>query len=490
MNTTWTLTRIFFAMTAVATVADVILHQKFLEGLLEMEIFPVKENRDENLGDAPVSSATEYPKLPVQPLQFINNSDLIQHDYFSDSWLLSRERFLEMDTKRIGIVEDGVFAAVGIRPYDHCKMLSDWMAFSVEHMSHWWKLLNALSGDPGNVRQHIQSRFHQFVESVGTAMDREPPTALRQTIAMIAFYPYKAGSDDQFGTKSVGFTASSLAATIASLYRAGYGRVVIVGIRDDDMKHVLAACKILTSVLNGKRSTVGKSSRDSLLARLGKSNMEVAYVHVTDKSWIKTKWVGYNVPRAAIVGMQLALTGKMNQTDTDAWLGKDHDSSYWKYLYLTEPDTILQTKNELLPLFQQALDNGLSLFPHRLQPFPHEADLPADHTVRPGTVLPNVGHFAKITELDTSNGDSCCDGGAEWPGVKDFDSCGNWWYRCGYRHDIGLSSSSLNETYIMDAFKRLVPYPLMRLKDGTGFVFGSTEQGRRCFPSKNGCGGQ
>jgi hypothetical protein len=77
------------------------------------------------------------------PLNFIPNDQLRELDYFSDSWLLNRQRFLELPTETIGIIEDAVFVAVGQqkKPFPHSKMLVDWLEFCVEHLSKWWNEL-------------------------------------------------------------------------------------------------------------------------------------------------------------------------------------------------------------------------------------------------------------------------------------------------------------------------------------------------------------
>jgi hypothetical protein len=433
------------------------------------------------------SSLSSLAMLLPTSLDFINDSDLRQHDYFSDSWLLNQRRFLDIDTSKILIVEGAVFAALGLSPQVHpySKMLKDWTAFSVEHMSHWWKLFSVTSSDPFQLMGHIESNvFRSHVDKVAAAASAAigiPPsaTALQKTIAMVAFAPYKA-SPDPTGEKGVSYTAHSLASTVASLYRAGFGRVVIVGLDKDDMKSVGRSCDILIDVFRQRNVRAERVAQDDNVIAIIGNKMEIAYVRFTNKRIYSTPFIEKNVPRAAVCGMQMAMNGKMSPSEVEKWLGKDRSPAYWEYVYLTEPDTILQIKTELLPLFKQALDDGYSLFPHRLQPLPHELDLPADHSVDRSLYLPNVGHFANVTELDTVNGHSCCDGGPMWPGVQDFDNCrGKFWYTC----DFGSKES----TSVESRFKRFTVYPMMRLKEGTGVVWASTEQGRRCFPSRTSC---
>ena len=428
-------------------------------------------------------------------LQFIDNNDLEQYDYFSATWLLNRERFLDIDSSKIGIVEDAVFIALGDAPnvYPYSKMSKDWTQFSVEHMSHWWKLFEVMIGDRNQLMEHFQSIFQKQVDKVAdsiadttTMITSTPTTALKETIAMIAFAPYPAAVDPT-GEKGIKFTAHSLAATIAPLIRVGFGRIVIVGLNDNDMENIDPSCDILIDSFKKNDIRAEKITHDeTVIAKIG--DIEVSYVRVTDQRIYGTPFIPRNVPRAAVVLMQKAMNGKLDDSETEKWLGKNRDPAYWKYVYLTEPDTILQMKTELLPQFKQALDDGYSLFPHRLQALPHEMNLPAGHTVEPRFYLPSVGHFANVTELDTANGYSCCDGGSAWPGVKDFEDCGNFWYICGFNsEELKSAKAPLSEQLVMDLFKRFAVYPMMRLKDGTGVVFGATEHGRRCYPSRTSC---
>jgi hypothetical protein len=223
-------------------------------------------------------------------------------------------------------------------------------------------------------------------------------------------------------------------------------------------------------------------------------NTELGYIRITDKTWTKTRWVERNISRGSVVGMQLALTGRLNSTHEQTvklWLGTSHPRGYWKYVYLTEPDTILHTKIHLLELIKDGLDKGISFFSHRLQPLPRESDIPKNDNPQLGKTLEGLfvpGHvppFSIITTLKV--GDSCCDGGFHRPGrTEEFGtkqkSCGDHWWACGLRGKIKSSTED-----ILERHKRLAPYPMMRLDFGIQVIFASTTQGRRCFPSKTPC---
>jgi hypothetical protein len=424
-------------------------------------------------------------------LQFIHPTELRQRDYFSDSWLINRQRFLEIDVERIGIVEDAAYAAVGEKawlPHLYSKMTYDWMDFAVEHLSKWWGVLQVLrGGDPGNVFNHVVGMLERYMKErvIPPAKSSKSPPPLSKTIAMVAFAPYKARLTwhDPDGTKGRRLTSYSLAATVASLYQVGFGRVVVVGVNSDDINYVMNSVDILTQFYNGSITDKGNndnSDNTNTVCRLGTTKMEIAFVHVNDPSWISNGVVACNVPRAAIVGLRLAMTRKLNTTETTKWLGSHKNGvQYWNYVYLTEPDTILHIRNELLPQFQAALQDGISLFPHRLHPLPHEDDLPPYHTMNRGLYIPNLGHFANISSIDTSTSmstnmtlmqqessnlyTSCCDDGRAWPGDDGWErknGCRPWW-TCGF-HRIKFGSEEMyNQTVLLEKHERLQLYPMM-----------------------------
>jgi hypothetical protein len=108
--------------------------------------------------------------------------------------------------------------------------------------------------------------------------------------------------------------------------------------------------------------------------------------------------------------------------------------------------------------------------------------------------LPKDIHpFNNISTIDHLFGqESCCDGGDELPGrtkefgIGRFPCDGDWWWACGYQGQITINTLK-NTTHIREAHKRLLDYPMMKFKDGSGLIWGSNERGRRCFPSKTPC---
>jgi hypothetical protein len=338
-------------------------------------------------------------------------------------------------------------------------------------------------------RKYMQKVLEEQQVTEKDSSQSQNESALHQTIAMIAFAPYKSEfTPIQSEQKRRGrlLTVYSLSATLASLYRVGFGRVVVVGYDVADQAYVEESFRLLNFIF--KTDSVGMNTTSSS-SFLRIHNTEFGFVRLQNETWIKTKFLDKNMPRGAIIGMRMALSGILRDTDQrKQWIGSDFSASYWKYFYLTEPDTILTTKLWLRSSIRDGLDHGLSFFPHRLQPLPHESDLHVSD-FNAGLFLPSHVHpFSNVTTLNLRNGrgDFCCDGGSSWIGRSErFGPCGTNWFVCGF--DENVVQKNMSEENVLERHKRIVPYSLMRLQDGTGIVFASSNQGRRCFPSKTPC---
>ena len=197
-----------------------------------------------------------------------------------------------------------------------------------------------------------------------------PPTELENTIAMIAFMPYKRKK----------LTSYSLAAAIVPLFNAGFSRLIIVGIQDNDHDCTREACGLLKSIVDKNRSnnsnnnndgnnsttddltillndnnnnnnsnnntiaTIGYTTSSSTTKKNYKMRMEIAHVQIINKEWVRgEKAPGRkrvdtksNIPRGAVIGMQKALLGTLDsKKERTEWLGENQDFDYWKYIYLT-----------------------------------------------------------------------------------------------------------------------------------------------------------
>ena len=420
----------------------------------------------------------------VHVVHWIDSTSLFDVDYFSASWLAPLDTFLNFDTKEMLTSEDACHK-VYVDHTSKIRMSTDWLDFSVEHMSKWWKILQAASKYHNGVSMdRIITNFLQYIKSTSTSTSTSTseaplPPLLQPTIAIIPFRSYIEGDSPISLKRSTNLTIASLGATIASLNRVGMGRIVVVGILDEDEALVRETFQLLKTEASSTTRTA-----------------EYQYVQVKRKEWYKTKYLDMNIPRAAVLGLQLAFNGHLPAEETKLWLGEvdvnvnvdiDVDpkhkqshsqSSYsWKYVYLTEPDSILQTRIESLKPIRDALEKGMILMPHRFQPIPHETDL-----VGVGRneykYVHLTGKFADKPVLELNNRDYvCCDQGTH-PKML-IKPCENFWYVCGFnaKHHSVAEHDELN--------KRLLPYDFIRLREGTNIVsVAGSEHGRMCRPEK------
>lgn len=398
-------------------------------------------------------------------------------DAFSATWWQSVERFLKQDLEAIDGVEDGCFEMFW-NTFEEVRMTFDWLDFSVEHMSKWWGAMFVLDQDDPTMLITIARRFKDYARNIWLEIsDRGEAgtTVTNSTIVVIPFLPYLSEKNPSRGRE---LTVASLAATLASLLRAGMGRVVVFGYYEDDAQLVQKAFRFLR---DGVCGTSGNQTLESLpVSRIGP--MEVNYIRAKNPPFTNMDDPDINMPKGALISLRRAFLDSHNQRRRDLWLGGPRRTSRWKYVYLTEPDTILQARPSALQVLGHTLDKGLIVVPHRLQPVPHESDVNGTEVDR-NRVLPSVGHFRKVFSLDVvGDSDACCDDGVDKPGMPPaFPKCGTFWWLCGF-------DSEEEDTGYRDPFqrhKRFMPYQLMRLQGGTGFVsLAGTEHGRRCMPMK------
>lgn len=291
--------------------------------------------------------------------------------------------------------------------------------------------------------------------------DNVPHHLLHPTIAIVPFMSYvKKGSGQVTLDRSTNLTIASLGATLASMARVGFGRIVVVGLDDGDECLVREAFELLPSSNNSKNQNA----------------TDYAYVQIRNETWYRTKFIPYNVPRAAITGLQHAFRGELPEGDIKLWLGNDKE--YWKYVYLTEPDTILQTRMSSLEAIHDALEEKLVLMPHRLQPVPHYTDVEGTSSLN---YLKQLGAFRDkvVIELDQEN-DACCEEVAR--PYSQFGECRNFWYMCGF---ASYDCRDKNASSFDEGHKRLIPYDLIRIRGGTGIVsVAGSVHGRSCRPER------
>ena len=424
------------------------------------------------------------PPPETPPIHFLTFAQLDLQDTFSATWIQRRREFMQMEMDKVIICEDAAFKAWQYRKH-RLRMTADYMDLSVEHLSKWWKLLTVHKTE--SAYNKLMDTLQEYIRK-GVQFPTPAEPLFERMIVVIAFQPYdhKDKHDEHYM-----LTVSNLASTIESLRRAQMGRVVVMGMNADDKEYLKDAVEyVLMNNPTLSRGVDGKS-----ITKLG--HMEVAYVQ-GEAAWGKTKYLERNVPRAALLGVKKAfelidsksLLENMTEEEHNfvvSWLGKTHQQrqpEYWKYLMLTEPDTLLQIRPTSIRHIKDQLDQGRILAPHRLQPIPHESDVP--DLKNPYRFLNKDNGWNNVYELDPNNfargteyTDVCCDeygGPKAKPGKANYTDCGTWWYACGF--DIDYHKA------LEDPHKRLRPYSLMKLKQGTGLtLIAGTLMGRRCFPA-------
>lgn len=389
----------------------------------------------------------------VYDIHFLNSSQLSNHDGFSASWLQRLDTFLMMDLSNVHICEDAAFSTYSHNRLHMLRMTQDWLDFSLEHLSKWWKLLDV----------HVSGvTYHQLTTKLEAYLDRgrdyEVSSEFRDTLAVIAYRPYTYSKKNQSDI----LTSLSLAATIESLRRVGTGRVLVVGSEESEQALVES-----TFTLMRRKQRDGQSIRKNVVG-----DTEVTFV-IAPTSTLKTKFLEKNMPRGALEGLRRAFlrASKVSDRKSREWLGSD--PYRWKYIYLTEPDSLLQVRPESLPQIFDEVDRGNVLVPHRLQPIPHEYDVP-QYDGAPWKYLHASRGFNTVLDMDPTV-DACCDemkGPDFKPGT--VENCGNFWYTCGFTRAAATDPG---------AHFRLKPYDLVTFRHGSRIIsLAGSEHGRRCFP--------
>ena len=268
-----------------------------------------------------------------------------------------------------------------------------------------------------------------------------------------------------------------------SLVQAGMGRVIVSGHLQSDEALVRRAFALVANTTQtwGKgRSPVPWTEMDfcpSANATTGDKDTQ------------------FNIPVASLKQLRHVFLNRTEESITGCWLGSN---DRWKYVFLGEPDLLLVTKPEALPALGRALREGRVLAPHRFQPLPHASDfrgIPGMDNDGGGgkgawiqaRILPNAPPFQEVEEIDEF--DSCCDQGSYKP-FKLHEECSTpFWWMCGYINMRNPKSIITIEglSKVVVAHKRLLGYPLMRLKRGTGVVYASAEGGKFCRPTSGSC---
>ncbi|CAB9518882.1 expressed unknown protein [Seminavis robusta] len=436
----------------------------------------LRQSRDKEM----IQRHDEVTEEHQREVYFLNRTHLSISDGFSASWLQTRSTFTKMPFHLIHICEDAAIRSYDKRRRHRMRMTLDWMDFSVEHMSKWWKMLEWHNPHQPIPYQRITQQFTEYIQKDANMSQIQIDNTFQQTIAVIAFQAYH---NKRHPSKAHDLTMKSLAATIESLRRAGFGRVTVGILAEADYNLVQDTFQFLLQMLEPTKPHDPKE----LVKQIGHMEVGIAF---GSSEHAKTKHESQNMPRATLLGLRDSFrysemtegkrTNEMTSNMT-AWLGNQRKPSFWQYVYLTEPDTILQARPSALPQLRAEVDMGSVLLPHRLQPIPHESDL---RGMDREDLYVAEHDFPKVIGLDPNHhGDACCDeyiGKESRPGtLPHHRECKKqFWYQCGF---------GKKELEMENRHARLKPYKFIRLLGGTGIVsLAGSEHGRMCIPRKNG----
>ena len=428
---------------------------------------------------------------------------------YSGMWWMSIDTVLGVPYEDTGHRETITSAA-----YMHAEDVvasSDWLDLSVEHLSKYVKHFDFdVAGDEGTgrrVRNRVAEILERYIniasffgrgegEPARTRCHRDQSAvAVSSTIAILPVH-IPLGEDDSYDTR---LTILQVAATIASLWNAGFPRMVVIGVSARERRAFARIEELLTEHKKAQR-------------------MELDYVHVHWKELPLSMEDKVNVPRAAVVRFQTAMrkyrsaNGKGNgnstlhstianynatiqdATNVTAWLGPD--PARWANVYFSEPDLLLHLRPDAVPAIGWHLERGELVAAHRLNPVPHMRqfrDIHENATADEAAglermVLPDLGTFAAVHSLDEARGDACCDQGRFYPSNRDDPSksypvrmkgdCSNNWVYCGF---TATGPNHSNWASVLEQHEMLLSHSLVSLKRGTGIPLVQSSQ-RACTP--------
>ena len=641
------------------------------------------------------SSSSLSPPQQPSPSQLLSYRNFNPRQTFSATWWQSVARFRRMPVDKIQFCEDAFFQAVlYMNQGRDFRLTTDWTDFAVEHLSRWWKITqyekqqqqqqqNQQPRASSSLPRTFQAAYQRILRNLlhyslrvlspdSMSMKSPPESAqplvtlnvTQQTLAVVAYLPYVPTTNETVISQMMRYkrqrvtmvrgqhlTIVSLAATLASLIRYDFGRIVIVCDTEDyeyTIQHVwppvvrlLQRATAIDDDVNTKPSQQqeqpSSSSPQPPLYALNPENAMEYLLQQHDPTLVTEEnnytstirilstelqitatptrhyheFYGHQkmVPRSAVQSAHRALFGdgdddenNMDEDDIDAaaddgsdgdggdgdegyfydqadnptfrtspngastsvqrnkqtkfrdwvqtWLGGPSDATLaqlrqrWKYVYLTEPDTILMSKRHVLENFQAYLDEGKIFTPHRLQPMPHEfdfsfppqttttdiantlnknsresgssslviideaqnqdvasydSDIPLDPP--PYMYLPAIGPWQNVTLLKMTEADACCEVGYSGDPNGPHGKCGNFWFQCGFDHRSSIHEKgdgkktkqsypyfdAHNATAVreeaMTKWARLASYSLVQYAEGTRLVFlAGSEHGRMCVP--------
>lgn len=478
----------------------------------------VEDGRSQNVPVSGGVNKTIAPKYnyAARKVSYLTMYD-IRHttDAYAAAWWMSVRRFRAYKTNAINN-EGVVFRAMA--PGNSIRMTVDWTEFSVEHLSKWWKVFDYSRYTAGHERlvRNLYRYVYQSLQSEALLDSDDPSNPMTDTLAVLPYAPMTTGMRSE---RDRLVDVVVLAAQVVSLIKIGCGRVALV-LHSPHLPYVVK--RVWPALLELLQVTSTKTTFLSWIEwwsdYIRRNNQEVEIDTSDGIAWSATKegteivLVPINtsdprtIPIATVQFLHEALFhGDSTFAQATSWSDEEYTmllgprSIGWKYIYYTEPDSPVLTRPYALPQFRTILDQGKTLFPHRLTVVAHESDVakPRDdvgssrenrlssYDLPPNLYLPAKDNWTNVVELSFSVG--CCDSGKHYyPALDNFPGVKGLWYTEGFGQAILPNRTNEHR----ERFRRMTAYSLMRFPYGSNItLFQGTAQGRVCTVQLGGCAG-
>jgi hypothetical protein len=445
----------------------------------------------------------------------------IPANMFSAAWWQTFDRFREVPLNNVKNNVGVVFSSMRLNNFRGVRLPVDWMDFSVEHLSKWYKTTEYDKWNTGYQRlvHNLLVYLEQSLDMGNAQLDDNDDSAVnpwRATLTVVAYAPIRS---DYAPERARRLDATILAALLASLIRQKCGRIVVATNRIylnytsteiwPTTLGLLEAATRTTPMISETNASKSFSSWEAAWERVESDNQkkkrglnsEPSKVASTELALVGLEVPIENdsIPRQLLKELQEALfatpqTERLWQRRATYLGNESQHANKLKYLYFTEQDSPVQPRTRTFADFTQLLDSGGLLIPHRWQPVPHSSDLEKGETSPPGNndtnalppyyYLPAVGNWSAVTTLTDET--SCCDlGCASQVTTRDYAVVPHgYWFDWG----LGVFLKEIQEnnpnTTLVQAVERMSQYQLVRLAKGTQIaLLAASNQARQCRPT-------
>ncbi|KAL7558701.1 hypothetical protein ACA910_013418 [Epithemia clementina (nom. ined.)] len=457
-------------------------------------------------------------------VEYISVRDFPRNSMYSAAWWQSIERFQGLDPQLVRKQVDAVFVPMRQQPKrpkqpqqdngrrrDDVYLTKDWLDFSVEHLSKWWKTVEYDNFNRSAAFDRLMSNLLNYIAIMGheqgAAAAPAPPSLTHRTLVVIAYAPIRSHQNNTDRVTELDVVV--LTSTMVSLIRQGMGRIVVMTDNlylEYMLRHIWPACmsllqsrtvddEILESSSGNANPTAQQRTSPSTWRRAFTERVQAHWLvldqqrehQFADTSVVLVSGDAglpvdgpspsladsqrRNVPRFAVREVYRALFAA-NETSVSTTTTENEQEEpmpelqeeilgdgpidRWKYVYYTEQDSLMYLKPLVAPQLQSRLDQGDMLLPHRLQPMPHQYDFypPNDTDIRnkdpPNSLfLPAIGPWQHVIELD-SRRDSCCDAGKDSYVFQTYPKCPGRTHNYWYLCGFRGSSSSSSSSWQPD----------------------------------------